>query len=599
MTFGHLTPTAQAVVAFGLGVTLSALLTAGLRRVLVASGWVDWPREDRWHQSPVPRPGGPAIVATVLLGIGVLVPPPWPSQIWGLMVGGLCVFGVGLLDDIVDLPNTPKLALLILASVVPLFFGVRFRFGPPLVAVPVALLWILGVTNAVNWLDNMDGLTAGVAAIAACTLAVLTLSWGDPVVGILAALVAGACIGFLYFNRSPARIFMGDSGSGFLGYTLAVLALAGTAPHVRNVLLALIVPVLVLSVPIFDTAIVTLARTFHGRRLFQGGRDHPSHRLVVLGLSERKAVYVLWGLSALSAGVAIVTAGIGPWTGLALSGVLACGFAALGLVLMGVRVYKDPVPQVAPDERVILWQALYKRRMLGIVLDLILILVAYAGAYLLKFEGTIPADEVQLFSLSLPLIVGVKLSVFYLAGLYRSDWRYIGSMDLVRVVRASAFASIAAVAALYLWTNLANYSRAIFVLDWILATTLLVGLRVSVRTLREYFASQQTRSQRALIFGAGEGGVLLLQELRANPTLPYRAVGFIDDDPVKRGATIRGLRVLGTRRDIPALVAQHDIDTVLVAVPSLPTDVAERLTLACSEAGVTCRTMRAPLLPLE
>jgi UDP-GlcNAc:undecaprenyl-phosphate GlcNAc-1-phosphate transferase len=595
----RLTPLALAAVAFGFGVLFCVLLTAGLRRVLLASGSVDLPRADRWHSSPVPRPGGPAIVATVLLGIGVLLPHPWSPEIVGLIVGGLCVFGVGLLDDIVDLPNTPKLTMLILVAVVPLFFGIRFRFGPPLIAVPLALLWILGVTNAVNWLDNMDGLTAGVGAIAATTVAVLALSWADPVGGILGALVAGACGGFLYFNRSPARIFMGDSGSGFLGFTLAVLALAGTAAHVRNVLLAVIVPALVLSVPIFDTAIVTMSRTFHGRRLFQGGRDHPSHRLVVLGLSERSAVFVLWGLSALSAAVAIVTAGIAFWTGIAFSGVLACAFAALGLVLLGVHVYQEPAPGVVPEGRVVLWPALYKLRMLAILLDLILMLVAYAGAYLLKFEGTIPATQLQEFSFSLPLIVAVKLTIFYLSGLYRTDWRYIGSADLVRVVRASALASVAVVAALYLWTGLVNYSRAIFVLDWILATALLGGLRLSVRTLREYFQSRQARDQQALIFGAGEGGVLLLQELRANPALPYRAVGFIDDDPLKRGVMIRGLRVLGTRRDLPGLVARHNIDAVLMAVPSLSTAEAERVELACQEAGVVCHAMRAPLVPLE
>ncbi len=588
----------QAALAFLFGMLVTVALTEVLRRILLQFGWVDLPTADRWHRLPVARPGGPAIAAAIMIGVMVFVPRPWSLHMWGWIVGGAFIFLVGLIDDIVDLPNPLKLTLLITGASVPLLFGVTFTVLPPLVGTPLAMLWILGLTNAVNWLDNMDGLAAGVGAIASITLVGLSATFTDPVVAAAAALVAGACVGFLFFNFNPARIFMGDSGSGFLGFTLAMLTLLGAAQHVRNVLLALLVPVMVLSIPIFDTAVVTLARLLSGRRLFQGGTDHPSHRLVVLGLSERAAVLYLWGLSALSAGAALITSRLGLWTGLLLAGMLACGFAALGMVIMRVRVYQQPA---APDPAapVVLWQMMHKRRLLEIVLDLVLLYVAYSGAYLLRFEGTIPPALVQRISQSLPVVISIKLTLFYALGIYRGDWRYVGLLDLLTLIRASIVASLACVAVLYLWTGLLGYSRSVFVIDWVLTVGLLSAMRVSIRMLQEFFASCGGRGKRVLIFGAGQGGVLLLQELRSNPSLCCYPVGFVDDDPVKQGGIIRGLRVLGARRDITALISEHRIEEVVVAVPSLPPHELERLVLICREAGVVCRVMRPLLAPLD
>jgi UDP-GlcNAc:undecaprenyl-phosphate GlcNAc-1-phosphate transferase len=573
---------------------LTVVLTAGLRRLLLHLGWFDLPKPDRWHRKPVARPGGPAIVAAILAGLVVFVPRPWSLPVWGLLVGGSFIFAVGLIDDLVKLSNPLKLTLLILGATVPLLFGVTFKAMPAVVGTPLALLWILGLTNAVNWLDNMDGLAAGISAIAAGTLMMLAAGLRDPATAIPAGLVAGACAGFLFFNFSPAKVFMGDSASGFLGLTLAVLALSGP---VTDISLAL-VPIMILTIPIFDTAVVTLTRVFSGRRLFQGGVDHPSHRLVVLGLSERQAVLALWGFSALSAAAALVASQFGTWAGLVLGGLLVCGFTALGYVVARVRVYQDgSVPN--GTTRVVLTQLINKRVLLAIVLDLILLCVAYIGAHLLRFEGVMPRTFVPIVSKTLPVIIVVKLGVFYLLGVYRRDWHDIGLLDLVTLLKASVLASLVCVCVLFLWTGLRGYSRAVFVLDWVLTYGLLAGLRVSVRALEEYFVSLRVQGRRVLIFGAGRGGVLLLQEVRNNPALSCHPVGFVDDDPLKQGYVVRGLRVLGTRHDIPALVAEHRIEEVLVGVPSLTPDGVDRIVLICREAGVPCRVARPLLEPIQ
>lgn len=588
-------PLVQAIL-FGAGATL--VLTAILRRGLLRLGLVDPPRADRWHNRPVPRPGGPGMVAAIVLGILVFVPRPWSPSLWGVLAGAGFVFAVGLLDDFIDLPNPLKLTLLILGAAVPLLFGVSFASFPFPFGMVAALLWILAITNAVNWLDNMDGLAAGTSAIAAAALAVLSLQTGDRAVAVSAALVGAASLAFLRFNFSPAQIFMGDSGSGFLGFMLASLTLLGPARHAPNVLVALVVPVLILSIPIFDSAVVTLARVFSGRRLFQGGRDHPSHRLVVLGLSERQAVVYLYGLSLVSTGAALLTSRMGAWIGVVLTGMLIAAFFVLGIVVTQARVYQRALDQ-AVGQRVVLAQLTYKRRLLALLLDLLLVVVAFLGAHLLRFEWRIPTEFFPLIGQALPLIVIAKISALYLAGAYREDWRYVGLLDLLRLVRATALGSLAVVAVLFLWTRLHGYSRAVFVIDWILTFGLLAGARISGRLLLEYIATQRVGGRRALIVGAGQGGITLLQELRNNPALAYHPVGFVDDDPAKHGAVIRGLPVLGSTRDIAALVLQHKVEEVLLAVPSMVPQDVERIRLVCAESGVACRAMRAFLEPTE
>jgi UDP-GlcNAc:undecaprenyl-phosphate GlcNAc-1-phosphate transferase len=588
----------QSLGALGFALVVTALLTAGLRRMLVRLRRVDIPRPDRWHRTPVPRPGGPAIFLGIVLGMIAFLPRPWSLPVWGLLIGCTYIFAVGLADDTSNLPNPLKLVLLIVGAVIPLFFGVSFAMVPAPLGVMLAMLWILGITNAENWLDNMDGLAAGVGAIAAGTLMLLSLRFGDAAGGIAAAVIAGACLGFLFFNFAPARIFMGDSGSGVLGFALATLALIGTGRHATNVVLTLLVPVVVLSIPILDTVVVTITRFLNGRRLFQGGTDHPSHRLVLLGLSERQAVLSLYGLSVLSAAVALAASGLGLWPGLALAGVLACGFVAFGIVLTRVRVYDEMRTAAAPGS-VVLWQVMHKRRLFEMLLDLVLICLAFLVAYLLRFEGDVPVSLMRRMGQALPLVIALKMSALYAAGVYQGDWRYVGLLDLLTLARGTALGSLLVVGALFFWTRLVDHSRAALIIDGVLTFGFLAVMRVSVRLLQEYFAARRVRGRTVIIAGAGQGGVLLLQELRQNDALPYRPIGFVDDDPVKQGAVIRGLPVLGTFREIPALVARLKVEEVLVAAPSMNRTAMDRIVLICSEAGIPARAMRSLLEPAD
>lgn len=650
------------LVPTSLAFALSYLLTWGVRLTAPRLGLVDRPREDRWHRHPVPRLGGVAIYIGFLVPLLLFARPDVRDALLPLLVGGAFVFLVGLADDLRPLENRPKLTLLILAAFLPVLLGVRFEVLPPLVEAPLAAFWILGATNAFNWLDNMDGVAAGVAVIAATGLVALSLDGGDHL-GLPALVLGASALGFLVHNFPPARVFMGDCGSGFLGFTLATLAVLGSHRNVGSVLLTVVVPGLILAVPIFDSAMVTVLRLLNRRPLFQGGRDHPAHRLVTLGLPERKAVVLLYALSAAAGAAGLAATELNPLAGLTVSVLLALGFAALGLVLAEVRVYeheagareggahgglprgdgrdtngrhrsRDDVGgrgetldragavsprwrhadgdtvvgmpggtrdgvrsrhvapglrHVPPGQTALPTPFFHKKWITIMLVDLVLVPTAFVAAHLLRFEGTLPPTVSAAVAQALPLVVALKVAALSLTGVYRGAWRYAGVLDLLRLAYGATAGSAAAVAALLAWTGLQGLSRAALVLDWLLTVLLLGASRFSLRVVREYLAAQAVGGRPVLIFGAGSGGVLVLQELRQNPTLGYRPVGFVDDDPAKRGAVVQGLRVLGSRQELGELVRRYGVEEVLVAAPSAPPEVVEEVVGACQAAGVRAR----------
>jgi len=582
-----------AVLIMGAAAAVSLALTHLLRVLLLRTGSVDYPRTDRWHRLPIARPGGPALFAAWMVVLVLLVPAGVRQRLLPVAAVAGAFFALGLIDDLLRLQTLPKLLLLIVAACLPPALGVRFEMFPPALGVPLTIFWVLGITNAFNWLDNIDGLAAGIAAIAGGLLLMQVLLAGDAALAAGAALTAGVALGFLAFNFHPARVFMGDSGSGFLGSLLAVLPVAASAQAVGNLVTTLVVPILLLSVPIFDTAMVTLMRLRGGRPLLRGGTDHPSHRLVALGLSERRAVFNLYVLSALAGGVGLAASRLDLLSALVLTAVALALFTALGFVLSRVRV--TPRQEASAGVGVILVQVMHKRRILEMLVDVTLILAAYLGANLLRFEGTLPTSITATLPLVLPGLVAIKMSVLYLMGVYRGEWRYAGFLDVVLLLRAATLASLVAVAVLVLTTRLVNVSRAALILDWLLTVVFLSGARLSIRLLQEMLAAQRSAGRPVLLFGAGEGGLLLLAELRNNPALGLRPVGFLDDDPSKQGRQLRGIPVLGTRRDIPELVRRLKIAEVVVAAPSMARNDLEAVQTICAEAGVRCRAM-SPLL---
>lgn len=275
---------------------LSAMSIAPSRRIAIRVGAVALPRSDRWRREPVPLLGGAAIYAAFAATTLLAVPMADPRV--ALLLGvGSGVFLLGVWDDMRALGPRAKLAAEVVAAIVLVAFGLQLRATEyPLVNAVVTVLWVVGMVNAINLLDNMDGLAAGVTVIAGCFQLAVFFMDGDGTAALMSAILIGATAGFLMFNWRPASIFMGDAGSLFLGFYLAGLPLEVGERAARNASLPIAVA-LILLVPIFEMTWVTITRGLQRRPIAGGGRDHVSHHLVALGLPEQLAVAIIYAVA--------------------------------------------------------------------------------------------------------------------------------------------------------------------------------------------------------------------------------------------------------------------------------------------------------------
>jgi UDP-GlcNAc:undecaprenyl-phosphate GlcNAc-1-phosphate transferase len=582
------------IYSFALAIIAAAALTPAMIALARRRGWVVQPREDRWHRRPTAVYGGVAIYLAFLASFWAL----GPRGAQGLALAGCAsaMFLIGLVDDIFDLKPQVKFLAQLLVATGAVALGLSFDILPwPWLNVPLTLLWLVGVTNAVNILDNMDGLSSGVALVAGAMLATISFMRGSPEVGLIAASLAGAAGGFLIYNFNPAKVFMGDCGSLFLGFTLAACTImgAGGASHLT---LSLLIPVGVLVVPLFDTTLVTFQRTSHGRSIAQGGRDHTSHRLVFLGMSERKAVLVLILISLAGGLGSLLLQFVSPLMAAVILAVAMVIFVFFGIFLGGVKVYDA---KARPAQR---WKSpllgrvvLYKKQILQILADLLLCSAAYTASWLLRFEGQLNHQQMQLLTSSLPWVLAAKMFSLWVFGVYRGEWRYVSVHAMIQLAKAVLLGSLLAVLATVVLYRFEGFSRSAVIIDLFLCFMLLAGCRFLIRMFTESVASK--KGTPVLIMGAGDGGEMLLRELKHNSSLPYVPVGFLDDDPAKRGLVIHGITVLGSREDLPRLLDEHGVRRVFIAILSHPEDGFEDIFAMCQEAGVKCTRIQ-PMIKL-
>lgn len=545
---------------------LSLALTFAVRKVAVRKGIVAAPRKDRWHQKPTAMLGGIGIYLAFVAGY-FLFAPTLP-QFYPILIAGSLLFVVGLLDDIYQLKPYTKLIAQVIVSAATVYFGARLTLtNSEVINDFITIFWLVGITNAINLLDNMDGLSGGVSVISCIFLAVTFFIGGQTGEMMLPVLLGCAALGFLVFNFNPATIFMGDCGSMFLGFMLGGTALLSYG-RLRNVTAVLLTPVLILLIPIFDTCMVTVTRKLSGRPVSQGGRDHTSHRLVAMGMSERRAVIMLYFLAALSGALAMMVRFVSPSITLIIVPAFVLMMLFIGLYLGKVKVYDEGELLEGNVLIRVVADFSYKRRIFEVLLDLLLVALAYYGAYLLRFDADIPDQQLAIFMKTLPLLMLIQMSMFWLGGVYRGLWRYTGLDDLITIAKSVlAYAAISS-AVIFVMYSMRGPSRAVFILNGLLLFLFVGASRLSFRLLPALVLDHKHRilpdARPVLIYGAGDGGALLIREILNNPDHRYMPVGFIDDDARKAGKLIHGYRIFNSL-EVPNLMERHGVNDVLIS----------------------------------
>ena len=571
-----------------------------LLRSPIARRFVAVPSDTRWHQLPTPMLGGIGIFAGFSVGL-------WAAAavgafhaneaLVGIYAGCVLVFVAGLADDLFGLPPLAKLAAQIGAAAIVLGTGTHVQLvGNRLIGDAIAIVWLVGVTNAFNLLDNMDGLAATMAGIAFAFFAVDAVTVHPSHLALAFALAGAlACAGFLPFNlrpRGPALVFMGDSGSQALGFALAALGLVSSWRVAGTTVATLILPILVLAVPILDTALVTVVRLLEGRPIYEGGRDHSSHRLVRFGLSEKHAVALLALIATCIGGSSLAYNVLGNTrytiVGVVLTFALLVQFASF---LADVERH----PSVT-GEPVALTQAfaVHWRRIVEVIVDFGVITGSFLIAYVIEFGWPGTISQRFIGGLTLPVLLAARYLTFIPFGLYRSVWRYAGARDAFAIAVAVALSEVVTLSFMVLTQNMRDFQRSFFIVDALVCVVAVAGSRFAERAIVTSTRSVRDRTaRRTLIVGAGRTGRSLMREL--HETAGERVVGFVDDNPRLRRRRVHGVQVVGAMHEVPRLLERTQTDVVLITIPNAPRERLDLVVEACAEAGVPCRFVRREL----
>lgn len=597
------------IAAFLSAFLLSIFLTPLFRNLAIKGNFVARPKDDRWHKRPTGLLGGVSIfftlvvvwqLASFVFGYNATIKPLLP-----LALGAIAIFSLGLVDDIFEINPQHKLVGQVIIASLLVFFGFQISwFESKTANLVISIFWIVGITNAFNLLDNMDGLSAGVAFIAGLFLFLPLVSYGGG--SILPALLflsiyLGSLLGFLIYNFNPASIFMGDSGSLLIGFLLAGLTTDASGliagPQSGHLASILVVPILILFIPILDTAFVSLMRKLSGRPISIGGRDHSSHRMVAIGFSERTAVLLLYAFAALSGLLALSLTRLSLGVSLVLVVIYLLFIIFFWVNLAKVKVYpEESVLSEVKKGRLtpILIEITYRRRLFEVMLDLILIPLAYWSSYLLRFEGSAYGENFPIFLKSLPIVVACQLFSFFVLGVYRGIWQYVGIRDVITYVKAITAGTVLSVLVNLGIYRFISFSRTAFVIYWMILIVLVTLSRFSDRLIGEAASkNNMKRGKRALIYGAGAGGQFVMQEIERNANLGLALVGFIDDDIRKKDMRFLGYPVFGGKDRLKEIVDEYGVSEVIISFRNMDETALNSLKKECDAlASVNLRHLK-------
>ncbi|MBV8257384.1 MAG: hypothetical protein JO073_06145 [Actinobacteria bacterium] len=579
---------------------VSFLVIRGLLRTPAALRFVNAPSAERWSARSTPLLGGFGIFTGILVASGLAVatgalPVGW--RLAGVVGGCAILFVAGAIDDIHHLSPLAKIAAQVGAAAAVLGVGIHVELiHNRVIGTVLALVWLIGMTNAFNLLDNMDGLAATLATISCAFFAIDAFTVHPrPLVQLVSLAICFACLGFLPYNlrlRGKAEVYMGDSGSQVLGFGLGALGLASSWTVAGSTVATLLLPILVLAVPILDTTLVTVVRLLEGRSVTQGGRDHTSHRLVYQGLSDKRAVVLLAVVSA-ALGMTSLAYKVLDSTALTMVGVLVT-FAFLVQFASYLAGVGQGAPTATTASGLMRSLVVNRRRLVEVLVDFALCSASFTAAFMIRIGATsfTNASFEYVFYRTLPALLVARYLAFIAFGLYRGVWRYAGAVDAARVVGAVVVSEAAAF--LFIWGSIGwhQFPRGTFAIDVFLCIFLIGAARFSERgvahAIRSFVARDARR--RVLIVGAGRSGRSLLRELRETPG--ELVVGFVDDDRALLKRRIQGVPIVSGLDEIGWAIGRVNPDAVLVTIPDAPRERLDGVVEACSRAEVACRFVK-------
>jgi UDP-GlcNAc:undecaprenyl-phosphate GlcNAc-1-phosphate transferase len=615
--------TLELVVTFVLPIVLSICATPWVIRLAHMVGAIDQPDARKVHTRPIPRLGGVAVSVSfgLSLVVSAVVFPEFFKHLWVmqyhwmvLAISLILVLSVGIYDDVFSLSAMRKLLFQIVAGTlvylaglqihtlsVPFGKGILLDVGP--LAYLITVMWVVGITNAFNLIDGLDGLASGITIIASMTIFIIAQLTNDAGTATLALMLVGSVLGFLPFNFNPARIFLGDSGSLVLGFLLAILSIHSSTKG--STAFSITTAMLALGLPIMDT-LLTMTRRFlrsflpsspsgvrsigHLRSILLPDKSHIHHQLLARGFSHRGAVVFMYLLSS-TFGICAFAA-----TTRTINTSLMLGMVGVAIVI-GIRMlgYKEMALLGNGVLLPMYDRPLMRRGMFHFCLDLISVVAAFCVTYFIVLSPPGGSPNLEESVRALIAVCTVQIVVLSIGGVYKGVFQTTGIGDVLRAIKAVA--SGVCLSGLLLsgiaGGSVVLHSVPFWILDFYFLATGVVGIRVSFQVLKYLGRIQSRTGRHVLIYGANTGGLLTLQRILASNGNTLAPVGFLDENPQLEGKVINGYRVYGGHWKLAGLLKKIDIDEIILSIEEMRPEVMRRLRQIAGEHGVTIRSAKA------
>lgn len=614
-----------------LPILLSLLITPWVIRFAKNIGATDAPGERKVHTTVMPRIGGLAIFlssAISILTIFLLFPDTFSnvSENSGsaitLVICFVSLFALGFWDDLKPLSPEIKFGVQFLIATVIYFIGFKISnitnpLGAGILDVgildfPLTIIWIVGITNAFNLIDGLDGLASGVAVIASISIFVVSAMAGQVETAIIALIIAGALIGFLRFNFNPAKIFLGDSGSLLLGFSLALLSIQSTAKITTG--FALLFPILVLVLPITDTLISMIRRLLGSfleknpdddsrsllRRLygmFSPDKLHIHHRLLSLGLSHRNTVLVLYLASAFFAFSGFLFIQIDT-TARSVTIALMLGIL-LALCIKKLRYYEIAIFNNG------LMMPFYEKWVLNRhsflkLADVCFITAAFTLSYVLLNSSNVISVDLLSFENTILWILPLQLLVMWMTGVYREKMNPLGIGNILNISASIAYA-VGLTAVVFAILEVSPLVAAIqfLILDFYFLLTFVLGFRMTYQALKFWYNRDKPTGKNVLIYGAGQNGIMVLHNIINSSNNNIKVIGFLDDDSALEHKLINGFPIFGGHWELAKSYLHSIVDTIYICDENIKSENLIRLKTIAREKKISVKKLQLSFQKIE